>query len=190
MVQLVEKILLKDNQSIHRFSLEEYHKLGELGLLPRFTELIDGVILKKMTISPVHSNFVTQIRRYLDKNLPDQYIVREEKPITIHDSEPEPDISIITMDELKNLKESHPKTALFVLEVAVSSIEKDRAKSELYALVNIPEYWIINLNTKQIEIYRNLESKVYQETILINQDQSIPLPFYKDLKFSMNYFEI
>ena len=42
--------------SLHRFSLEQYYKLGELGLLDRRTELLDGVIIDMEPVSPWHAN--------------------------------------------------------------------------------------------------------------------------------------
>jgi len=42
--------------SLHRFSLEQYYELGELGLLDRRTELLDGVIIDMEPVSPWHAN--------------------------------------------------------------------------------------------------------------------------------------
>lgn len=104
-------------ERIFRYDLRTYHLMGELGLIPRNTELIYGVVVHKMTISPIHSRTVTKLANNLSRNLPDSFIVRQEKPISINDSEPEPDISVIkgTYDDFG---ERHPETADLVIEAA------------------------------------------------------------------------
>lgn len=96
-------------ERIFRYDLRTYHLLGELGLIPRNTELIYGVVVHKMTAYPIHSKTVTKLANILSKNLPDSFIVRQEKPISINDSEPEPDISVIkgTYDDFGD---RHPET--------------------------------------------------------------------------------
>ena len=58
------------------------------GILPRNTELIHGIVVKKMTISPKHSKVVTKLGHILAQAISENRIVRQEKPITIGDSEP------------------------------------------------------------------------------------------------------
>ena len=62
--------------SLHRFSLEQYYELGELGLLDRRTELLDCVIIDMELVSPWHANIgdiplmcVTQTFRSREKSI-------------------------------------------------------------------------------------------------------------------------
>jgi len=49
--------------SLHRFSLQPYYELGELGLLDRWTKLLDGIIIDMEPVSPWHaSRLSTNIR--------------------------------------------------------------------------------------------------------------------------------
>ena len=41
---------------LHRFSLEQYYELGELGLLDQRTELLEGIITDMEPIGPYHAN--------------------------------------------------------------------------------------------------------------------------------------
>jgi Uma2 family endonuclease len=41
---------------LHRFSLEQYYELGELGLLNQRTELLEGIITDMEPIGPYHAN--------------------------------------------------------------------------------------------------------------------------------------
>ena len=49
------------------------------------------------------------------------------------------------------------------MEVAVSSIELDRAKAQIYAEAGVKEYWIVHPQEKQVEVYRHPEATGYGE---------------------------
>ncbi|HMV42033.1 MAG TPA: Uma2 family endonuclease [Leptospiraceae bacterium] len=85
-----------------------------------------------------------------------------EDPLTFIHSEPEPDISIIRRSA-DDYKSSHPNTAEFVIEVAVSSLRIARLKIEIYAESKIPEYWIVNVEEKNVEVYKTPEGRDYKE---------------------------
>ena len=138
---------------LFRYDLGTYHRLGATGILPRNTELIHGVVVNKMTISPKHSKVVTKLGHILAKAFSDQFIVRQEKPITIEDSEPEPDISAVE-GSYDDFGDKHPQTAAFVVEVAVSSLEDDLYKADIYATANISTYWILDLQNNKIEVFQ------------------------------------
>ena len=82
-------------KKIFQYDLDTYHKLGTIGILPRNTELIHGIVVRKMTISPKHRKVVNKLRDILSSAIPERFIVLQESPIKIADSEPEPDISLL-----------------------------------------------------------------------------------------------
>jgi len=145
---------------IFRYDIETYHRLGATGILPRNTELIHGVVVNKMTISPKHSKVVTKLGHILAKAFSDNFVIRQEKPITISDSEPEPDISAVE-GSYDDFGDKHPETAAFVVEVAVSSLEDDLFKADIYATANISVYWILDLQNNKIEVFQNPVSGKY-----------------------------
>ena len=58
-----------------------------------------------------------------------------------------------------------PKEVAFLVEVADSTLEKDREfKLPLYAQANIPEVWIVNLKAKQLEVYTLPVESAYTQT--------------------------
>ena len=75
-----------------RFSVEQYHLLGETGLIPEQVKLLDGIIVEKRSKSPLHSRTVQRLMRALRAALPLDLDVRQEQPITSYDLEPEPDL--------------------------------------------------------------------------------------------------
>ena len=77
--------------------------------------------------------------------------VRQEQPLSLADSEPEPDVSIVP-GRAQDYAE-HPTTALLVVEVAVTSEELDREKISLYAEANVGEYWLVLAQERAVEIH-------------------------------------
>lgn len=70
-------------------------------------------------------------------------------------SEPEPDVSVVQGSYL-DYRDNHPSTALLVVEISESTLELDRErKGSLYARAGIPEYWILNLPERKLEVYRD-----------------------------------
>ena len=79
---------------VNRMSLTDYHRLAELGLLPEKIELIDGVLINKKPKSPKHAYTVDYLLSIFRNIFQQNFIIRLEQPISIRNSEPEPDISI------------------------------------------------------------------------------------------------
>ena len=131
------------------FSIDQYHCL----ISDKSTELLKGQIIKKMPKSPLHTIFLGLLSNFLRSILPENYCLRQESPIVTFDSEPEPDIAIVN-GSFEEYFPNHPKTAVLVIEVSISSLELDRAKAIVYAEAEIPEYWIIRPDVQIIEIYK------------------------------------
>src|ERR1043166_4317299 len=84
---------------ISRFSVEEYHQLAEFNGNGRRTELIRGLIIEKMSKSPLHRLVCSRLYKFLLKVLPPGYSVWKEEPLGLRDSEPEPDIAVTRGEE-------------------------------------------------------------------------------------------
>jgi Uma2 family endonuclease len=149
-------------ERVSRFSVEEYHRLGEFNENGRRTELIRGFIIEKMAKSPLHCTLSALLYKSLLDQIPPGYIVWKERPLTFRDSEPEPDISV-TRGRETDFKSHHPSTAELAVEVAVSTPRFDRENASMYAEAGVKEYWIVLAHTQQIEVYRYPEAGRYQE---------------------------
>lgn len=143
-------------------SVENYHRLFELGALAENLELIRGAILEKMPQSPSHALCVEVIREHLQRVLPEGTFVRQEKPLTLVDSEPEPDVAVIrgTRAEYRLV---HPSTSALIVEVAVSSEALDRLKLEIYAEAGVPECWLVFPESKILERHSDLQNGSYSK---------------------------
>ena len=148
-------------ERVFRWTVVEYEKLGDDPAFRR-TELIRGLIVNKMSKSPLHSTITTKLYVFLLRTLRREFVTRQEQPLRFMDSMPEPDISVIrgTLDDFGT---RHPAMAELVVEVAISSVAPDRENASLYAEADVAEYWIVLGETEQVEVYRRPVGGVYQE---------------------------
>jgi Uma2 family endonuclease len=138
-----------------RFTAEQAYKLSKLGFFDdRHVELIEG-ILYEMTINPLHAIAVELCMSVLLARFADGYRLRIGLPLDIgRHSLPEPDFAVVTGSPRDS--SAHPKTAILIVEISDSTLRKDRVlKAHIYARAGIADYWILNLNDRQLEIHRN-----------------------------------
>lgn len=152
MTDLLERPAVR--RQVARWSTGQYQRLRDLGLVPERSELLRGVILTKMTKSPLHTLIVHRLWHLLATGLPADHQLRKEDPLTLtgSDSEPEPDLAVVLGTDT-DFRDAHPRTATLVVEVAVSSIEIDRAKAPLYAGAGVPDYWLVLPAAATVEVY-------------------------------------
>jgi len=163
-----------------RFSVEQYHRLGELGVLSadEKVELLEGWIVEKMNQRPIHGYTVRRLCEILQNDLPSGFLVQCQLPITTERSEPEPDIAIIR-GRNQDFREHHPfgTDCRLVVEVADTSLQRDRAKAAIYCSAGVEEYWIVNVNDQCLERFQLCrETMAYHETrFAMDQEVSIQI---------------
>ncbi|QDT69879.1 hypothetical protein MalM25_28220 [Planctomycetes bacterium MalM25] len=157
---------------IHRMSIDTYHRLGEQGMIDERTELIRGVVIDKMSKSPLHVWIATQLADLLRDVVGPNFYLRAEQPLTLCDSEPEPDIAIVPGSP-NDYRARHPIQANLVVEVALSSEKLDREKAYLYAEAGFPEYWLILPNTRTVELHQDPKAGVYKTVVSLGADQTL-----------------
>ncbi len=150
------------------FTVEEYYKMAEAGILQdeERVELLNGEIITMSPINSFHAGTVNILYGMLYAQLNGEAVIICQNPIHLKNrDEPEPDFTIAHFKQ-NQYRDAHPIPAevYFVIEVADSSLEKDREfKRLLYAEANIPEYWIVNIPNRQIEVFRQAKDGDYQE---------------------------
>jgi Uma2 family endonuclease len=136
-----------------------------LGLIPAKTELLYGQVFQKMAKSPPHSLLIIQVLELLRRAIPPHLHVRQEHPITCADSEPEPDLSVVSRSPADYAVE-HPHTAELVIEICVTNHEYDCLKLAAYAGADVKEVWLVLVPERQIELHRLPEGGRYGERLL------------------------
>jgi Uma2 family endonuclease len=109
------------------------------------------------------------LNRLLTRALPDEYEVGVQLPLTLgRRSEPEPDLAVVRAGA--GSRDRHPETAVLVIEVARESLRQDRrVKGALYARFGVPEYWIVNLEDRVIEVFSDPDATngAYRRTRIV-----------------------
>ncbi len=152
-------------ERVKRWTVAEYEHFTELGAFRKNVELIRGIIVEKMSKSPLHVTIGLYLYRLLAHLLPAEFSIRHEAPLRVNNSMPEPDISVVRGSD-SDFARQHPTSAALVIEVAVSSVELDRENASLYAEAGVEEYWIVLPKQRQVEVYRELRDGVYSVKVI------------------------
>jgi len=144
-------------EELHRMTVNEYERLADSGILddPQ-VELINGLLVKKMTKKPRHVSACELLAGVLEPLLPAGWYIREQNPLRIPDyDELEPDV-VIARGSRGHYATRHPgpEDVALVVEVADTSLAKDRGEKLLAnGRGGVPVYWIVNLLDNQVEVY-------------------------------------
>jgi Uma2 family endonuclease len=167
---------------VYRFSVAQYHRMAAEGILTTNdrVELLHGYIIEKMTQNAPHAGAIRRITRRLLPLLPDEWLLGVQGPVTLRDSEPEPDFSIIRgPEEAYANRNPGARDVAIIMEAADSSLLQDqREKGPMYAQARIPEYWIVNLVERRVEVYtqpRAGKSPGYRQQQNYRPEESVPL---------------
>lgn len=141
-----------------RWTRQEYDRMAEAGVFDpgERVQLLEGEIIAMTPQNSPHAVAIGKTERALERLYGPNVWVRVQMPMLIDpDSEPEPDLAVVPGQPDAYLKE-HPRTALLVVEVADTTLALDRdRKARIYARAGIPEYWIVNLTERCLEVYRD-----------------------------------
>lgn len=170
-------------QTEHRFTVTDYHRMGETGVLrpDARVELLDGKIIDMSPIGPFHGGLAKRLSRIFNLKANGRWIVSTQDPLRLDDhSEPEPDVMLLkpSPDDYTN-RHPQPDDVFLLIEVSDSTIDYDREeKLPAYGRAGIQEVWLVNLNDETIEIYREPHFTGYgNKTVLRAGDDARPLAF-------------
>jgi Uma2 family endonuclease len=152
----------------HRWTVAEYHRMGEVGLLNEDSrvELIDGEIVEMAPIGSEHAGHNNQLLSLLAYRLYGRAVVAGQNPVVLSShEEPQPDIAVLRWrDDYYRTAHPHAEDVLLLVEIADSTLRYDRdVKVPLYASYGIPEVWLLDLQQKQLEIYREPAQGQYRQ---------------------------
>lgn len=165
-------------------TVEQYHRLGEAGIIPQHTELLRGVIVEKMVKSPEHSWLVQRLADWLRASVPAGWHVRQEQPLTLADSEPAPDLAVVA-GEAADYRGEHPSTAALVIEVAIRSESLDREKAQACAAAGVDEFWLVLPHKRAIEALANPTPAGYAARRLVGEGQELTATVLPSLRLSL-----
>ncbi len=174
------------DDGVLRWSVDQLYRMGESGVLdgPGQYELIDGTIYFMPPQTPSHYSTIQKVASALR-----DLIVRSDQAVSLREQGPlefgdatyvEPDLAIVDGSPA-DYRTSHPMTALLVVEVSNTSYRKDSGvKLAVYAHAEIPEYWIVDVARRRVEVYRNPRPPEYAARITFSGDESFAPLFAPD----------
>ncbi len=148
-----------------RFTVHEYHRMGEAGILHEDdrVELIEGEIVEMAAIGTRHFTCVNVLNRLLVRSVGDAAIVSVQNPVRLDErTEPQPDLAVL---RVRDYRESlpMPEDVLLLIEVSDTTLRYDRGvKLPLYARAGILEVWIVDLAGEVIERHTDPSGDTYR----------------------------
>ncbi|NNE71691.1 MAG: Uma2 family endonuclease [Rhodothermales bacterium] len=143
----------------HRFSIEDYLAMGRAGILSGKdrVEFIDGQVVEMSPIADWHIKSVRRLGHLLRGQLPSSVVIDAQNALDVgQHTQVVPDLMVLPEASLSWEWPVAGHECLLLIEVADSSLEADRTtKSATYAAAEVPEYWIVDLAGRAVEVYRD-----------------------------------
>jgi Uma2 family endonuclease len=170
-------------QTQHRFSVKDYYRMAEGGVLrpDARVELLDGKIIDMSPIGPFHGGLVNRLIRVFNKISNGRWTLSAQNPLRLDDhSEPEPDVMLLkpAADDYTS-RHPQPDDVFLLIEVSDTTLEYDREeKLPAYGRAGVAEVWIVNLHAATVEVYREPHFTGYgTKTVLHPGAQAAPQAF-------------
>ncbi len=160
---------LSPPMSRYRFSVLDYHRLAEVGILNEDSrvELIEGELVKMAPIGSFHQSAVDRLTEILARQSED-FVLRVQGPISLGEhSEPEPDFALLRRRR-DFYRKAHPTASdvLLVIEISDATLAYDReVKLLLYAEHGVAETWIFDMSAQQLETHRQPSKDGYRQIL-------------------------
>jgi Uma2 family endonuclease len=172
-------------QTTRALRRDEYDRLVAIGAFENERiELIEGALVTMSPNNPEHARPIQVLTKLLILGLQDRADVRVQLPIiATRESEPEPDVVVVPLGDYHH---AHPDQALCIIEVAHSSVSKDRdIKAPLYSASGFREYWLVNVPEQAVEVFRNPGPDQYQHRTRHGVGETITLEAFPDVQIEI-----
>jgi Uma2 family endonuclease len=160
----------------------EYDRLVDLGVFgDERIELLGGALVTMSPQKAPGAHATSWLTRVLLRALDDRAEIRCQLPIAISPhSEPEPDLAVVPLGDYHD---AHPRTAHLLIEVAETSMAKDRnVKARIYAAARIPECWIVDLRHRLVEVHTDPSRGRYRTLRRFGPTDAIRLVAFPDVR--------
>ena len=143
-----------------RWTVTDYFRMAEAGLFTdRRVELLNGEIIEVPAQATAHRAAVTKGSALLLAAFPppgNWVVIQGTLRLSRYDA-PDPDFHVF--DAPVGAPDDQLPLPLLVIEISDASYRKDAgAKLRAYARAGIPDYWIVNLGARRVEVYRRPEN--------------------------------
>lgn len=158
----------------HKLTVADYHRMGQAGLLREDdrVELVEGEIIDLTPIGSYHASAVNLLVRLFSAVIGENAILSVQAPIALSArSELQPDLVLaLPREDFYRFAHPGPTDVLLLIEVADTSLSYDReVKMPLYARHGIPELWLVDLENRRLEVFRQPKNDRYVEHEILEQ---------------------
>ncbi|AFY33480.1 Uma2 family endonuclease [Calothrix sp. PCC 7507] len=165
----------------YKWTIERYHQAIEAGIFDdQLIELWRGDLIIMTPEREPHAYYNTEAADYLRTLLGEQVKIRDAKPITLpNNSEPAPDIAIVKPLGAVYLEHHpYPEDIFWIIEFSKATLSKDLGeKKDIYAQAGIAEYWVVNLKSPQLQVFRDLQNGQYTTELTLTTGAIAPQAF-------------
>lgn len=175
----------------HRFTVDEYAKMAEAGVLDpdRKVELIDGEIVEMSPIGFDHAGCVTRASHLFFGRLQGRALVRIQNPVLLDEYwAPEPDVVLVHLrSDFYTSGHPKPPDVFLAIEVSDTTQEYDReTKIPRYGAAGIAESWLANLASGVLEVYRSPGKRGYRRAQKLGRNQLVHPLAFPDCEFKVS----
>ncbi|HLO48106.1 MAG TPA: Uma2 family endonuclease [Kamptonema sp.] len=173
---------------IHLFTVQDYHRMIESGIIDEDekVELLAGQIVKMAAKGTAHNAAVKRTVELLQDRLEKSVLISVQDSIKLNDnSEPEPDIALLMRDPLY-YEDRHPTPSeiYLIIEIADTTLRKDCGiKAQIYAQSGIIDYWVLDINDRQLHVFREPSQEGYKSELILADSMSISPLYFPDASF-------
>ncbi len=173
-------VAMEDWPRRHRITVEEYHRMAEVGLLApdARVELIEGEIIDMPPIGSRHAAAVRRLDTLLQRAVGERAVVSCQASLQLGDlTEPQPDFALLAWrEDFYEKRNPMASDTLLVIEVSDTPLRHDlHTKMSLYARHRIPELWVVNVEGRQLHVFRNPAGAAYSEAIVSDKPGVMPI---------------
>jgi Uma2 family endonuclease len=174
-----------------RFTIDEYHRMGEAGVLSEDdrVELLDGEIVQMTPIGVPHASCVDRLNALLARRLGKSAIVRVQNPIILdRRSEPQPDLALLApRTDFYSGAHPWPRDVLLAIEVMDASRGYDRTlKLPLYARAELREVWLVDVVAEMVEVYTRPALRGYRRQQRLGRGRSLTPVAFPRMRLRVN----
>ena len=175
----------------YRFTAEEYHRIGEVGIFPpdARTELVDGLVRRMPPIHPPHASIVKRLNSLLAVQLKGIAVVGVQDPIQLDDyNEPQPDVTVLRFrNDYYASQHPTPADVLLTIEVADTSLSYDRdEKLPLYGRTGILESWLVDVQAGTVTVFTKPHAGGYGQQRMLSRGQEVVSESVENLRLQVD----
>lgn len=174
----------------HRFTVADYHRMAEAGVFRpgQRVELLNGEIRDMLPPGPGHSGGVNRLAHLFTHKGQGRFLVWNQSPLALsEDSEPQPDVMLVKpREDFYSQQHPSPEDVFLVIEVSDSSPTYDRQeKLPAYGRAGVPEFWLVNVPKKCVEIYREPHYTGYASSSIVKHGGKVSPEAFPDMVISV-----